>query len=76
MSRRMLGFIGLGVMGYPMAVNLLKKLGDGGKLHAFDVSNHVLESLKQEAPDLVVACSSAREVSEKSVEYQNSTSLV
>ncbi|KAJ5726901.1 hypothetical protein N7493_005928 [Penicillium malachiteum] len=66
MPAKMFGFIGLGVMGYPMAVNLLKKLEDGGKLHVYDVSNHDLAKFKQEALDLVMVCSGAREVSERS----------
>jgi Fe2+ or Zn2+ uptake regulation protein len=72
----MLGFIGLGVMGYPMAVNLLKKLDDGGILHVYDVSNQVLEKFEQEAPHLVVVCSSAREVSERSVQCQDSATPI
>ncbi|KAJ6173863.1 hypothetical protein N7485_006675 [Penicillium canescens] len=66
MPPRMLGFIGLGVMGYPMAVNLLKKLDDEGILHVYDISDQVLEKFEQEAPHVVVVCSSAREVSERS----------
>ncbi|KAL3710114.1 hypothetical protein TMatcc_003906 [Talaromyces marneffei ATCC 18224] len=36
MPPRVLGFIGLGVMGYPMALNVLKKLEDGTKLQVYD----------------------------------------
>ncbi|KAJ5377197.1 uncharacterized protein N7496_004606 [Penicillium cataractarum] len=66
MSPRVLGFIGLGVMGYPMALNLLKKLEEGTKLHVYDVSEEALSKLKNESPELVLVCSSAREVAEKS----------
>lgn len=67
MSPRVLGFIGLGVMGYPMALNLLKKVERGTKLHVYDVSRDVLRRLNDEFPELVSVCSSAREVAERSV---------
>ena len=67
MASPALGFIGLGVMGYPMAVNLLKKLETRTKLHVYDVSSQVLDNFEQEAPNLVSICSSAREVTERSV---------
>ncbi|KAJ5935989.1 hypothetical protein N7454_005287 [Penicillium verhagenii] len=66
MPSRELGFIGLGVMGYPMARNLLKKLDNGGKLHVYDVSDEVLRRFEHEAPQMVSVCSSSREVMEKS----------
>lgn len=71
MSPRVLGFVGLGVMGYPMAVNLFKKLDVGTKLHVYDVSSQVLSNFEQEAPHLVSVCSSAREVAERSVRSSN-----
>lgn len=67
MSPRVLGFIGLGVMGYPMAFNLLKKLEEGTTLHVYDVSEEVLSKFSNESPEIVSVCSSAREVAEKSV---------
>lgn len=67
MSPRELGFIGLGVMGYPMALNLLNRLETGSRLHVYDVSSQVLDEFKQEAPNLVSICSSARDVAERSV---------
>ncbi|KAJ5923050.1 hypothetical protein N7516_010753 [Penicillium verrucosum] len=66
MSPRELGFIGLGVMGYPMALNLLNRLETGSSLHVYDVSSQVLDEFKQEAPNLVSICSSARDVAERS----------
>lgn len=71
MSPPALGFIGLGVMGYPVAVNLLKKLETGTKLHVYDVSSQVLDKLKQETPNLVSICSSAREVAKRLVRSSN-----
>lgn len=62
-----LGFIGRGVMGYPMAVNLLRKLETGTQLHVYEVSSQALEKFKQEAPGLVSVCSSASEVAEEFV---------
>lgn len=73
MSPRELGFIGLGVMGYPMALNLLNRLETGTRLHVYDVSSQVLDKFKQEAPNLVSICSSARDVAERSVKSTDST---
>lgn len=67
MSPRELGFIGLGVMGYPMALNLLKKLEDGARLHVYDVDDHALRKFEEEAPTKVHVCSNAAEVAESSV---------
>jgi hypothetical protein len=72
MSPPALGFIGLGVMGYPMALNLLNRLETGTRLHVYDVSSQVLDNFKQEAPNLISICSSAREVAEKSVKSTDS----
>ncbi|KAJ5365736.1 hypothetical protein N7517_008622 [Penicillium concentricum] len=66
MSPPALGFIGLGVMGYPMALNMLNRLETGTRLHVYDVSSQVLDNFKQEAPNLVSICSSARNVAERS----------
>lgn len=67
MSPRELGFIGLGVMGYPMALNLLKKLEDGARLHVYDVDDRALRKFEEEASTKVDVCSNAREVAESSV---------
>ncbi|KAL2839396.1 6-phosphogluconate dehydrogenase [Aspergillus pseudoustus] len=55
-----------------MAVNLLKKLYDGSKLHVYDVDDGALFRLKQEAPELVHICDNAREVAKSSVCKGNS----
>jgi 3-hydroxyisobutyrate dehydrogenase len=67
MSPRELGFIGLGVMGYPMALNLLKKLDEGARLHVYDVDERALKKFEQEAPTKVHVCANAREVAKLSV---------
>jgi 3-hydroxyisobutyrate dehydrogenase len=54
-------------MGFPMALNLLKKLEDGVKLQIFDASPDVLQKISQEAPRKVSVCANAREVTEKAV---------
>ncbi|KAF3386211.1 putative 3-hydroxyisobutyrate dehydrogenase [Penicillium rolfsii] len=66
MSSRVLGFIGLGVMGYPMARNLLKRVKAGTQLYVYDISEHVLSKFQQEAPGQVHICSSASEVAQSS----------
>ena len=54
-----IGFIGLGTMGKPMAINLLKS---GYKLTVFDVEGSAIEALVSEG---AIAASSAKEVAEK-----------
>ncbi|PYI24927.1 hypothetical protein BP00DRAFT_452603, partial [Aspergillus indologenus CBS 114.80] len=61
MSAQEFGFIGLGVMGYPMALNLLKKLTTKKRLHVYDVSNEAVEKLMAEGQERVSRCGSARE---------------
>ncbi|CAG8909731.1 unnamed protein product [Penicillium egyptiacum] len=73
MSPPALGFIGLGVMGYPMALNLLNKLETGTRLHVYDVSSQILDKSKSEAPNLVSICLSARDVAERSAVWKKST---
>ncbi|KAH7013893.1 3-hydroxyisobutyrate dehydrogenase [Ilyonectria destructans] len=63
-SRRTdVGFVGLGTMGLPMAINLGRKLPQGSKLYAYDISQDALQKLGAALPDgRVVACESTLEV--------------
>lgn len=61
------GFIGLGTMGFPMAENLISKLPKESKLFVYDVSAESVDKFKAKFPKAVVACASAREVTEQSV---------
>ena len=54
-----LGFIGLGIMGKPMAEHLLKA---GNKLYVYDVVPQSVADLKQKG---AIACASSKEVSSK-----------
>ncbi|KAL3485857.1 NAD binding domain of 6-phosphogluconate dehydrogenase-domain-containing protein [Aspergillus germanicus] len=49
-----------------MALNLLKKLDKGARLHVYDVDERALEKFEQEAPTKVHVCANAREVAESS----------
>ncbi|OIW29025.1 hypothetical protein CONLIGDRAFT_598861 [Coniochaeta ligniaria NRRL 30616] len=60
------GFIGLGLMGKPMVVNLAKKLPPGARIHVHDVVTAVVDELCASYPDRIIRCTSAREVTEKS----------
>lgn len=73
MLPRVPGFIGLGVMGYPMAVNLLKKVDAVTKLQVNDVSGQVVDRFKDEAPDLLSVSSSARESADRVVRSRNTS---
>ena len=62
------GFIGLGIMGFPMAVNLASKLPSNAKLFIYDISTEALNRLQKETPKgRVQICDSSREVAEEAV---------
>ncbi|KAK5947775.1 hypothetical protein OHC33_011202 [Knufia fluminis] len=64
---RNVGFIGLGVMGLPMAKNLARKLPDGTKVAVYDLSTAAMDELSQEFPNKIVKANNAREVFSHSV---------
>lgn len=67
-SSHSFGFIGLGVMGYPMALNVARKLSNTqSPLYVYDISTEVLQRFQKEMPGAVCACSNAREVTKNSV---------
>ncbi|CAM1509708.1 Fc.00g000430.m01.CDS01 [Cosmosporella sp. VM-42] len=59
------GFIGLGVMGKPMVLNLARNLPSGSHIFIHDVVPTVVEELCNALPDTVVACFNAKEVVSK-----------
>lgn len=64
------GFIGLGAMGYAMAVNLASKLPRGSKVFVYDISKDAMDKFVSQHPDSAVAAASAKEVTENSVSCQ------
>lgn len=62
-----IGWIGLGLMGDPMARNLLKKCDAETKFYVYDVMSAAVEKFVQEGGGRVVGCSGSKEVAEKSV---------
>ncbi|KAI3391891.1 hypothetical protein diail_6631, partial [Diaporthe ilicicola] len=60
------GFIGLGIMGFAMAVNLVKKLPQGSKLYVYDVSADAVNRFVAEHPNSAVAAGSAKEATQNS----------
>ncbi|KAK0702222.1 NAD binding domain of 6-phosphogluconate dehydrogenase-domain-containing protein [Lasiosphaeris hirsuta] len=60
------GFIGLGVMGKPMVVNLAAKLPPGSLIHVHDIVAAVVDELVASFPGIVVRCASAADVTSKS----------
>lgn len=70
------GFIGLGIMGYPMAVNLISKLPDTSKLYVYDISAKTLTKLQEETSARKVQISEcSKEVAEKSVSSRRNVCL-
>lgn len=61
------GFIGLGAMGFPMALNLSKKAPGPKTINIYDVNADSLKRATAAAVDCFNICSSAKEVAEKSV---------
>jgi hypothetical protein len=57
------------MMGYPMALNLRKKIPHSSKLYVYDVSKTALEKFKEEAGSdgEVVIASSSKEVTDHAV---------
>lgn len=67
----LVGFIGLGTMGYPMAGNLITKLPSDSKMFVYDVSADAVKKFTAEHPNSVIPCSSAKEVTEQAVSFSN-----
>lgn len=62
------GFIGLGVMGYPMAQNLLSKLPARSSMSIFDISDDTLSRFQADAnSEHLSICKSSRQVAEQCV---------
>lgn len=66
-SEQYVGFIGLGVMGYPMAQNLLKKLPPSSNILVYDIVADALHRIKSEGGDRIFVCRNAQEVADQSV---------
>ncbi|KAK5135674.1 hypothetical protein LTR08_004975 [Meristemomyces frigidus] len=60
-----IGWIGLGLMGYPMATNLLQKLPHT-EFYVFDVMQDALDTFVQAGAGRVHACASSKEVADES----------
>lgn len=63
------GWIGLGVMGIPMATNLLKKMSSETTFFVYDVVQKNIDDFvnSEHAKGRVTACGSSKEVADKSV---------
>ncbi|KAK3681165.1 hypothetical protein LTR37_020987 [Vermiconidia calcicola] len=61
-----IGWIGLGLMGLPMATNLLKKTSEETKIYVFDVVEQAVQDFVKLNEGRVEACKSSKEVSDKS----------
>ncbi|THW55471.1 hypothetical protein D6C81_03487 [Aureobasidium pullulans] len=59
------GFIGLGLMGKPMAANLAAKLGEDQTLFVYDLVEVAMNEVCESAPGRVTGCKSPKEVAEK-----------
>lgn len=63
-----IGFIGLGIMGLPMATNLASKMAGSSKLFVYDISSETSRRLQDDlASGRVHICQSSQEVAEKAV---------
>jgi 3-hydroxyisobutyrate dehydrogenase len=65
---RNVGFIGLGIMGFPMAANLAHKLPQNSNIYAYDISSDSLSRLQSRGSgSRVYICKSSKEVAKMSV---------
>ncbi|KAH9989601.1 NAD binding domain of 6-phosphogluconate dehydrogenase-domain-containing protein [Xylariaceae sp. FL0662B] len=60
------GFIGLGAMGNPMVINLVKKLPLGSHVFIHDVVDTAVDKLVTSFPDVIVKLTNAKHVAEQS----------
>ena len=70
-----IGWIGLGLMGLPMATNLVKRMDKETKFYVFDVSKASMEQFAglDEGKGRIEICASSKEVADKSVCLNNIT---
>jgi 3-hydroxyisobutyrate dehydrogenase len=61
------GWIGLGIMGMPMARNLLAKMKDSTQFYVYDVVQASIDQLVRDGQGRVHACSSSKDVADNSV---------
>ncbi|KAF9467453.1 hypothetical protein BDZ94DRAFT_1134899, partial [Collybia nuda] len=63
------GWVGLGAMGYPMVIQLRRKMSKSNHLCIFDINRAVLERFVEEmsGEGPISIASSSKEVAEKSV---------
>lgn len=64
-----IGWVGLGIMGLPMAGNLLRKTSDETQIYVYDVMQEAIDKFVQGGEGRVQACSSSKEVADKSVRH-------
>jgi hypothetical protein len=65
------GWIGLGVMGLPMLRNLLGKMENETQFYVYDVVQKSIDDIVEDGQGRVHACSSSKEVADRSVCYTN-----
>ncbi len=68
-----IGWIGLGLMGLPMATNLVKKMDKSTVFYVYDVVEESVKKFVEAGEGRVTACSSSKEVADKSVREQMSS---
>ncbi|KAI5203342.1 hypothetical protein E4T39_04259 [Aureobasidium subglaciale] len=61
------GFIGLGLMGKPMSMNLASKLEDHQYLYIYDLVESAVSEVCESNPERITPCESAQEVAGKAV---------
>ena len=62
-----IGWIGLGLMGLPMARNLLKKMDSGTQFYVYDVVQESMDVFVADGGGRAKGCKNAKEVAEAAV---------
>jgi len=61
--------VGLGIMGLPMARNLVVKMSSDTQFYIYDVVRDSIDKLVNDGQGRVHACGSSKEVADKSVRF-------
>lgn len=64
-----IGWIGLGIMGLPMAKNIIEKTSNDTQLFVYDVVQDSIDKLVNDGKGRVHVCGSSKEVADKSVRF-------
>lgn len=69
LETRVIGFIGLGAMGDPMARRMADKLPSGSQIYVYDVAEPPMTAISNAYPGKIVKATSPKHVAEHAVSF-------